>query len=56
MDKLKDIESNFNPKEWFEGWHLNTDDIEWMIAEIERLRIVEQAYQALLSATAGQQK
>ena len=32
------------------------DDVEYLISEIERLRTVEQAYQALLSATAGQKK
>lgn len=32
------------------------DDLDWMEKEIERLRTVEQAYQALLSATAGKHK
>lgn len=31
-------------------------DIEYLISEVERLRTVEQAYQALLSVTAGLRK
>ncbi|MCQ6275769.1 hypothetical protein JMM81_12465 [Bacillus sp. V3B] len=50
MDRLEEIENKFNPIEWFEGYYLSAEDIEWLIEEIGRLRIVEQAYEAMKKA------
>ena len=50
MDKLEEVKADIR------RGRLDLSDLDWLVSEIERLSIVEQAYQALLSATAGLRK
>jgi exonuclease VII small subunit len=41
LERLNYIKKIYNNKEWFEGYHLDTQDVDWLIEQVEKVDELE---------------